>query len=103
LNRPVGAEAAAGKNPVSHVGKIYFLLTHHMAREAVRRVEGLAEIYIWLCSQIGRPIDAPWAASSQVILQPGAELPDVQSAVEAVIQNIHEFSERLVRGELSVW
>jgi S-adenosylmethionine synthetase len=68
LNRPVGAKTAAGKNPVSHVGKIYSLLTHHMAREAVRRVEDVAEIYIWLCSQIGRPIDAPWTAASQVIL-----------------------------------
>ncbi len=78
-----------------------------LAREAVRRVEGMAEIYIWLCSQIGRPIDVPWSAASQVVLQPGAELPDVQPAVEAVIQeelaNIHEFSEWLVRGELSVW
>jgi S-adenosylmethionine synthetase len=31
LNRPISTEAAAGKNPVSHVGKIYSLLTHHIA------------------------------------------------------------------------
>ncbi|MEK6582678.1 MAG: methionine adenosyltransferase, partial [Nitrospirota bacterium] len=28
LNRPLGTEAAAGKNPVSHVGKIYNVLSH---------------------------------------------------------------------------
>jgi S-adenosylmethionine synthetase len=33
LNRPIGTEAAAGKNPVSHVGKIYTLLTHHIASQ----------------------------------------------------------------------
>lgn len=33
LNRPMSTEAAAGKNPVSHVGKIYTFLTHFMADE----------------------------------------------------------------------
>jgi len=32
LNRPLGTEAAAGKNPVSHVGKIYNVLAHQLAR-----------------------------------------------------------------------
>lgn len=107
LNRPTSAEAAAGKNPVSHVGKIYSLLTHHIANEVIQRVEGVAEVYVWLCSQIRRPIDAPWVAASQVVLNAGASLPDVQPAVEAIIQDqlagIHEFTRRLARGELAVW
>ena len=37
LNRPISSEAAAGKNPVSHVGKIYTLLTHHIAGQIVQR------------------------------------------------------------------
>jgi S-adenosylmethionine synthetase len=107
LNRPISNEAAAGKNPVSHVGKIYSLLTHHIANEVVQRVEGVAEVYVWLCSQIGRPINAPWIAASQVILQEGVRLPDLQPAVEAIIEEelaeIHEFRMRLTRGELPVW
>ncbi len=31
LNRPMSSEAAAGKNPVSHVGKIYNLLSYRIA------------------------------------------------------------------------
>lgn len=107
LNRPIGAEAAAGKNPVSHVGKIYSLLTHRMADQVFQRVPGVAEVYIWLCSQIGQPIDAPWMAAGQVVLKAGVGLPDVQPAVEATIQEelagIHGFGERLARGELPVW
>src|SRR5271157_1049325 len=107
LNRPISNEAAAGKNPLSHVGKIYSLLTHHIANEVVQRVEGVAEVYVWLCSQIGRPINAPWIAASQVILQEGVRLPDLQPAVEAIIEEelaeIHEFRMRLTRGELPVW
>jgi S-adenosylmethionine synthetase len=107
LNRPISSEAAAGKNPVSHVGKIYTLLTHHIASQVVQRVPGLAEVYVWLCSQIGQPINAPLVAAAQVILQEGVGLPDVQPAVEAIIEQelagIHEFGKSLARGELSVW
>jgi S-adenosylmethionine synthetase len=106
LNRPISSEAAAGKNPVSHVGKIYTLLTHHIARQVAERVQGVAEVYVWLCSQIGQPINAPVVAAAQVILQEGVRLPDVQPAIEAIIgqelAGVHEFGERLARGELPV-
>jgi len=107
LNRPISTEAAAGKNPVSHVGKIYTLLTHHIASQVVQRVQGIVEFYVWLCSQIGQPIDAPVIAAAQVILQKGVALPDVQPAIEAVIEQelaeVREFGKRLSRGELPVW
>src|SRR5574337_1680584 len=62
LNRPVGGEAAAGKNPVSHVGKIYTVLSHRMADQIYQRVEGVREVYVWLVGQIGQPVDQPWMA-----------------------------------------
>jgi S-adenosylmethionine synthetase len=107
LNRPMGTEAAAGKNPVSHVGKIYSLLTHRMAGEIYTRVAGIHEVYVWLCSQIGQPIDQPLIASAQLVLQPGVVLADVQPAVETIIERelakIEDFTMRLARGELPVW
>ena len=107
LNRPMSTEAAAGKNPVSHVGKIYSLLTHRMAAEIYASVPGLREVYVWLCSQIGRPIDRPLIASAQLIPQRGVTLANVQPAVESVIEHelatIGDFTARLARGELPVW
>jgi S-adenosylmethionine synthetase len=107
LNRPIGTEAAAGKNPVSHVGKIYTLLSHHIAGQVAHRVQGVVEVYVWLCSQIGQPIDAPLIAAAQVILEKGMSLADVQPIVAAIIEQelaeVHGFSERLARGELPVW
>lgn len=107
LNRPMSTEAAAGKNPISHVGKIYNLLSHHMALEVYKRVPGLREVYIWLCSQIGVPIDKPLIASAQVILEPGVSLADVQGdiaeTIEAELDGIYTFTQRLARGELPVW
>lgn len=107
LNRPMGTEAAAGKNPVSHVGKIYTLLTHRIAAEIYASVPGLREVYVWLCSQIGKPIDQPLIASAQLILHKGVALADVEPQVTYVIEHelahIHEFTARLARGELPVW
>ena len=107
LNRPMGTEAAAGKNPVSHVGKIYTLLTHQMAGRIYESVEPVEEVYVWLCSQIGQPIDRPLIASAQVILEPGVGLPEVEPQIREIIDDelaqIHRFTERLSRGELMVW
>ena len=107
LNRPMSMEAAAGKNPVSHVGKIYSLLTHHIAQKIYSQVSGLSEVYVWLCSQIGSPIDRPLIASAQLILQSGVTLADIRPAVERIIEDefssILEFTSRLARGELPVW
>jgi len=107
LNRPMSTEAAAGKNPVSHVGKIYSLLTHRIAAEIYASVPGLREVYVWLCSQIGKPIDQPLIASAQLILQQGVALADVRPAVESVVEHelatIGDFTARLARGELPVW
>ncbi|MCW3977045.1 MAG: methionine adenosyltransferase, partial [Candidatus Bathyarchaeota archaeon] len=45
LNRPLCSEAAAGKNPVSHVGKIYNSLSHHIADRVCKRVSEVEEVY----------------------------------------------------------
>jgi S-adenosylmethionine synthetase len=107
LNRPASMEAAAGKNPVSHVGKIYNLLSHQMAHHIYTAVEAVEEVYVWLCSQIGAPLDAPWVATAQVRLAPGANLADVEHTIQdmmhAELADMPAFVARLVRGELPVW
>jgi S-adenosylmethionine synthetase len=107
LNRPISNEAAAGKNPVSHVGKIYSLLTHHIANEVIQRVAGVSEVYIWLSSQIGQPINKPMLAASHVVLRSGVGLPDVEPSVKAILEQelagIHEYSLRIINGEFAVW
>jgi len=107
LNRPMGAEAAAGKNPVSHVGKIYSILTHRIANEIINTVDGVREVYIWLASQIGRPIDEPQVVSAQLVLKPGASISKIESLVHEVIDlelsNINSFTSDLAEGKYRVW
>ena len=107
MNRPMSAEAAAGKNPVSHVGKIYSVLSHQLAAQVHAEVPGLREVYILLCSQIGQPIDKPMIAAAQIIPLPGVDLAEVRQRVEAIVRNglaaIPFLSIQLARGERPLW
>lgn len=107
LNRPMGTEAAAGKNPVSHVGKIYSLLTHHIASSLHDKIPAIREVYVWLGSQIGKPIEQPAIVSVQAILQPGFQFEAIQgeisSCIEDELANIHDFTMQLSQGKFTVW
>lgn len=86
MNRPMGTEAAAGKNPVSHVGKIYNVLSHLIAQKVYGEVEGLKEVYILLLSRIGTPVDRPQVASAQILTEGKRRLMDVSRQIAGIIE-----------------
>lgn len=106
LNRPYCSEAAAGKNPVSHVGKIYNTLTHKIANDVYNRVPGLEEVYIWLLSQIGKPVNDPTIAAAQVVMKGNNSFEDVRKQIKEVIdeelENIHKFCQDLTNGKIPI-
>lgn len=106
MNRPMGTEAAAGKNPVSHVGKIYSVLAHRLARQIYERIDGLKEVYVLLLSRIGTPVDSPVMASVQVLPGDGQSLSDIRRSVEqifaAAFADLDDFCRRLGQGEFPV-
>jgi S-adenosylmethionine synthetase len=106
LNRPMGTEAAAGKNPVSHVGKIYTIMTHQVADRIYREVPGIREVYVWLLSQIGSPIDHPKVAAAQVILTKRARQEvarrRVRDIMEHELANIGALCRDLAQGKYPV-
>ncbi|MBI5969701.1 MAG: methionine adenosyltransferase [Deltaproteobacteria bacterium] len=116
LNRPMGTEAAAGKNPVSHVGKIYTVLAHRMAHEiyerlnySPRRDSGIKEVYVWLLSQIGAPIDMPKQVYVKVVEGGGRKshfsadkkiiTKNSTAIVDEFLSGIGAFTGELSRGE----
>jgi len=106
LNRPTSSEAAAGKNPVSHVGKIYNLLTYRMANKISENVPDVREAYVWLLSQIGQPINEPKIAAAQLILKPRVGLNSISKSVEEIMEselsNIQKFTEDLAYGRIPI-
>ncbi|MGB9959204.1 MAG: methionine adenosyltransferase [Candidatus Bathyarchaeales archaeon] len=106
LNRPFCSEAAAGKNPVSHVGKIYNVLTFKVAKHIYEEVPEVEEVYIWLLSKIGHPIDQPAVAAAQVVMKDNNSLEKVKHEIAAVLdyelENIDKFCMELAQGKISI-
>lgn len=106
LMRPGGAEAAAGKNPTCHVGKIYNVLAHRMASVIHREVEGVEHVAVWLCSQIGSPVDRPHLCAARLHPAEGHAVADLVSPVrerlERELANVGQLCEELARGEHAV-
>lgn len=106
LNRPLGTEAAAGKNPVSHVGKIYNVLTHRLARMVFEGVPGLREAQVLLLSRIGMPINDPQAATVQLLPArgnvTGAMARKAERIVTGELSRMHAFCRELSRGKYPV-
>ena len=106
LNRPMGTEAAAGKNPVSHVGKIYNVLAHETAEKIYRNVAGIEEVYVLLLSRIGSPVSMPQMASAQVRLKKGLKLKDISKEISSIIEkeltHISAFCDKLSEGRFPV-
>lgn len=103
LNRPMGTEAAAGKNPVSHVGKIYTVLAHQMANELYERLKGVKEVYVWLLSQIGSPIDEPKQVYVRIVPGRGLDKKTVNlhaaRILDELLSGIGALTLELSRGE----
>lgn len=86
LGRPSSAEAAAGKNAVSHIGKIYNVMTHKMAHAVYEGVVGIKEIYVWLAGRIGSPVDEPAVISAQVLLEHNASFASVSKKIKEMLE-----------------
>jgi S-adenosylmethionine synthetase len=106
LNRPMSSEAAAGKNPVSHVGKIYNALSYRIADRVIERVNGLKEVYVWLLSTIGKPINKPTIVSAQVIPEKEINMDSIVTEIDEIIQNefqnLDTFIDDLAKGRVGL-
>lgn len=101
--RPMSMEATSGKNPINHIGKIYNILSNEIANDVVNNIEGIKQMNVMLLSQIGKPIDQPKAASTQVILEESYKLEDVDKKVESIVdrwlEDISIITENVVNGK----
>jgi S-adenosylmethionine synthetase len=106
MNRPLGTEAAAGKNPVSHVGKIYNVFAHKIAKEIYEKIEGIKEVYVLLLSRIGTPIDQPQMATAQVLLERGRKINEIAKMAEEIFEQefskINKFCMELSKGKYPI-
>ncbi len=106
--RPMSMEAAAGKNPVTHVGKLYNILAFRIADEIYNAAKNdVKEVHVRIVSQIGRRIDDPHVANVQIIPAPGANISKYEREFREItdrhLANITKLKDEIVQDKVSVF
>lgn len=84
-HRCMTLEAAAGKNPRNHVGKIYSIAAQQIADRLATAVPGVQSAQVYIVSQIGKPIDTGARVDIQVIAE---DIEAARSEGECIAQQV---------------
>jgi S-adenosylmethionine synthetase len=77
-------EAAAGKNPVTHVGKIYNVVARDIAEALVATVPEIARAQCLMVSSVGAPVNEPALMHIKLTTRNGAPADGLRSRVEEI-------------------
>jgi S-adenosylmethionine synthetase len=105
--RPMTMEAVAGKNPVTHVGKLYNVVAQRIAAAIVEGVAGAEAAEFRLAGRIGAPVDRPEAAEARVLCARGIALDDIAGRVRECVRSglagVPELWRELVAGRIPLY
>ncbi len=105
--RPMSLEAAAGKNPVSHVGKIYNVLATRVAGTLVSAVPEVTEAHCLIVSRIGAPVSMPALIHLRLATRDSVPLEQLRNRIEELVSDqfgrIPELIGELVAGTVDVF
>jgi S-adenosylmethionine synthetase len=105
--RPMSLEAAAGKNPVSHVGKIYNILAKRVAETAVTTIPQVSAAQCLIVSRIGAPVSMPALVHLKMATRDGSPLEALRERTAEIVSDhlgrIPELVGELVAGEIHVF
>jgi S-adenosylmethionine synthetase len=107
VGRPMTMEATAGKNPISHVGKLYNVAAQRLAETLVGEIDAIRAAECVLASRIGTPISRPALAHLRVALAPGVDLAEVEPAIRDRVAHeagrVAALWQDLVAGEVTLF
>jgi len=105
--RPMNMEAAAGKNPVTHVGKLYNIVAQQIAFALVQELDQISEAYCYLVSRIGSPVKEPRIIDIRVSLQHGGKIEAIRKTVDEIVhtklESMDQIRQDLVSGSIPVY
>ncbi len=106
--RPMSLEAAAGKNPVTHIGKLYNIAAKEISQKIYQEEkDGVHEVLVRLVSQIGQPITDPQVASIQLVVGENENhnvRKDIAKTIaEEHLENIFDLKDRILNDEITVF
>jgi S-adenosylmethionine synthetase len=98
--RPMSMEGASGKNPVYHIGKIYYILANNIAKNIFDKYRFYNEVYV--ASQSGRDLLDPWIVT--VFLPEGFDdKKGVEEIIKKEIDNIPNITNLIIKETIKVY
>jgi S-adenosylmethionine synthetase len=105
--RPMNMEAAAGKNPVTHVGKLYNIVAQQIAQTLLAELDDVQAACCYLLSQIGQPVSQPRIIDIRLDTGETALSEKLKKRVEEItndkLQNIHITRHEIVTGKIQIY
>ena len=93
-------EATAGKNPISHTGKIYNICASTKVSQILREHSDLEQVNCYIVSEIGKPNNEPQAINVDVNTTKTPKLErEVQAIVEDKMKELPKLWKQIVRRE----
>ena len=93
--RPMSLEAACGKNPVSHVGKLYNVLSEKIAKRIYEETNKPAEVIMQ--SRIGHPITKP------PLILVRSDATNIDALIKEEVDKLPGITEEIVSGKVRLF
>lgn len=84
--RPMSMEGVAGKNPISHTGKVYNFKATAIAQEIIDGIPNTVAAECYLVSRIGQLISEPEYAHVRVTTRDGQSLGKLDAAIAEIVR-----------------
>ncbi len=104
--RPMSLEAVAGKNPVSHVGKIYNVVAQQICDALLAAEPAIKAAACTMVSRIGCPVGEPAVVNVQLSTADGVAArfkPIVADIVAGCLAQIPSLVDRFVAGDIDLF
>ena len=108
--RPMSMEATSGKNPITHIGKIYNVMSKLIAEDVAKKVTNEAEVRVRILSQIGKPVSQPLNCSVQIVLPNADKNPNLKKwskEADAIacdwLDNVDKVSNMIIEGKVKTF
>ena len=100
-------EAAAGKNPVTHVGKLYNIAATRLAAAIHATVESVEAVECYLVSRIGSPVNRPQLVDIALRCSDDAPVESVRAVVEPIVvahlDGIDSLWREVITGRVAIY
>ena len=103
--RPMSMEATSGKNPITHIGKLYNVMSKLIAEDVAKKVSPEVEVRVRILSQIGKPVSEPLNCNVQLVsatesTKLGKWKQEAASIANDWLDNVDKVTDLIINGKV---